>query len=106
MTNWWCVMHLLDARRAAVDFLETSADLLSEEARAPLTRAISLYQDEADALQRLADANEDLIPWWGGLNVGPWDGATRQAQIELLAQARDVESQALEALSEVLELER
>jgi len=106
MTNWWCVMHLLDARRAAVDFLETSADLLSDEAQAPLTRATSLYQDEADALQRFADANEDLIPWWGGLGVGPWDGATRQAQVELLPQARDLEEQALEALSEVLELER
>ena len=105
-TNWWCVMHLLDARRAAVDFLETSADLLSDDAQAPLQRAISLYQDEADALQQLADANEDLIPWWGGLNAGPWDGATRQEQIDLLARARDLEEQALTALSEVLAAEQ
>ena len=96
-------MHLADARAAAVEFLEPNADLLTGDSRASLQTAVSLYQQEADALAAFAEANAAFLTWWGGQSgAADWDASTRQAQIGLLEQCETLEGQALSALADVL----
>jgi len=101
--NWWCLMHLADARQAAVRFLEARADLLDGESRAALGRALDRYRAEAEALGTFARDQREFIMWWGGRTGAPrWDGATRQAQQDLLGTCQALESQALVELEQVL----
>ena len=101
LTNWWCLLHLVDARRAAAEFLGANLDLLGAEATPSLTRAFTLYQQEAGLLQQFAQQHTRFIRWWGGgANVAQWDAPTRQAQQDLLTRSRDLESEALKALTE------
>ena len=103
LCNWWSVMHLADARRAAVVFLEAHAELLGLAAQGPLIRGLDLYREEADLLARFAEEHAGFIMWWGGAaGVADWDEASRQRQQEVLGQARDLEEQALAALDEAL----
>ena len=101
--NWWSLMHLADARQAAAAFLAGNADLLTGDARTALAQAQSLYGQEAELLVGFADEHQDFITWWGGTSgVADWDAATRQRQQEVLAQAANLEQQALVALEEAL----
>ena len=104
--NWWWVMHLADARRAAVAFLRARADLVSPAAREPMDQALSLYWQEADLLTGFAQEHSRFIGCWGGAaGVADWDQASRDRQQEVLGQAHDLEEQALAALDEVLAAE-
>ncbi len=102
--NWWCLMHLVDARQAAVDFLGANMDLLPGDGGAALLRAFQAYQQEAQLLGDFAQQHARFILWWGGgASVGQWDAATRQAQTGLLAKCRELETQGLQALGEAVE---
>jgi hypothetical protein len=104
--NWWSLMHLADARQAAVEFLQTHADLLSEAGQAATRSAVLAYEEEAALVGVFLEANRHCVTWWGGIDTGEWDAATRQAQVELLAQCGELEATALEALAGVLEAEQ
>jgi len=104
-TNWWTLMHLADARKAAVAFLQANAEVLPEAARPALARALESYSQEAELLDAFAAANARFLPWWGGTaGEQDWDETTRQAQTSLLAQAAEIEEPALEAVGEALKL--
>jgi len=97
--NWWCLMHLADARRAAVEFLDGQIDVLDGEARASVDRALSLYRQEADLLGTYMADHRGFVLWWGGaLGVVDWDMDARQVQQGLLSQARALEERALAEL--------
>jgi hypothetical protein len=101
LTNWWCLIHLADARRAAADFLGANLDLLGPEATPSLTRAFTLYQQESGLLQQFAQLHTRFIRWWGGgASLAQWDAPTRQAQQDLLTRCQDLESEALKAVAE------
>jgi hypothetical protein len=103
LCNWWCLMHLADARRAAADFLGANTDLLPGEAGAALARAFLAYKQEAEALSVFAQQHQRFIVWWGGgAGVGQWDAEARQAQVDLLANCRALEAEGLAALGEAL----
>ena len=99
LANWWCLMHLADARQAAVDLLVSQADLLEGEPQAALHRALALYEEEAEALRSFAEQHAHLIQWWDGPGtVDEWEAESREAQQELLERAQALEDQALNAL--------
>jgi len=101
LCNWWTLINLLDARRAAVSFLEAHAGALSGARREALDRALSLYKVEANLVEAYCANNRDFIGWWGGTKgTADWTEAVRKSQCELLATARELEQQALEALGE------
>jgi hypothetical protein len=103
LVNWWSLMHLADARHAAVEFLEPSADLLTDESKAALLKALSLYRREAEMLDAFVQERITFIEWWGGgSGVADWSADVRQEQQSLLSNARALEEQALAALDEVL----
>jgi hypothetical protein len=102
LANWWTLMHLADARAAAVQFLESNADLVTGDSLTALQRAIDLYRQEADLLKAFADDNSGFLPWRGGTSgVADWTDALRQRQQDMLSQARSLEEQALTALAAV-----
>jgi len=102
-TNWWTLMHLADARRAAVAFLEANTELLPEAARSALAPALECYSQEAELLDGFVTANAQFLPWWGGTaGEQDWDEATRQAQSSLLLKTAELEEPALEAVGEAL----
>jgi hypothetical protein len=106
LANWWSLMHLVDAREAAVAFLEGNADLLTGDSRAALVRALDGYRQEARLLRDFADEHLDFIQWYGGTKqASDWDEDTRQAQAELLAKAAELEGEAAKAFEEVLAAE-
>ncbi len=100
--NWWTLMHLLDARRAAVDFLELNVDLADAGARPALDRAIARYQEEVALLRPFVQEHRDLIAWHGGFADADWDADTRREQADLLAEVRAIEEDALESLKLVV----
>ncbi len=95
MVNFWTLMHLLDARRAAVAFLDANAHLLGEDA----LRGLGSYREEVALLEAFAEANGEFITWWGGEAPAEWDVATRAEQAELLERVRGLEESAMEALT-------
>jgi hypothetical protein len=100
LANWWSLMHLLDAREAAVQFLEGNADLLTGDEQAALGEALDAYRQEAQVLRDFFDAHLAFVQWYGGTQQATdWDAATRQAQSELLAHAAGLEETALAAVS-------
>ncbi|MCE5239361.1 hypothetical protein LLH23_12840 [bacterium] len=102
LVNWWSLMHLADARRAAADFLAAHADLVAPTAKADYAAAHRLFQQEAGLLDRFAQQHTRYLMWWGGAaQAKDWTPADRQAQRELLAQCRGLEQWAFAALAEV-----
>lgn len=100
--NWWCLMHLVDAREAAVKFLAAHADLVPAQARPAYTRAHDLYQREAALLQGFAQGNTRFIRWWGGTaQPADWTPEVQEAQRVVLRQCLDLEGQALAELAKV-----
>lgn len=104
--NWWCMMHLGDARQAAVQFLETHSALLGEAGQAATRSAALACREEAALVGEFLEANRHYVTWWGGADDGEWDPASRQDQVELLGQCGDIEAGALKALAAVLEAEQ
>ena len=103
LVNWWSVMHLADARQAAAEFLESSADLLAGESKVALLKALSLYRQEAEMLGAFVQEQVAFIQWWGGgSGVADWSAEVRGQQQNVLANARALEEQALAALDDVL----
>jgi len=103
LANWWTLMHLADARRAAVEFLDANAGLLTGEPKAALLRALSLYRQEADLLKDLTSEFSGFVMWWGGgKGVADWDADTRTLQQDALEKARGLEEEALGALDDAV----
>jgi len=103
LANWWSLMHLADARRAAVEFLELCAGVLQGESANDLTTAQGLYEQEAAALQQFLGDHQRFVGWWGGgAGVADWDTEARQAEQDLLSRACDLETQALTALEAIV----
>jgi hypothetical protein len=104
--NWWSLMHLADARRAAVNFLASHEGLLSGDSRTALQAALDLYREESSLLASFADAHRRFIVWKrGDAGAADWSADVRSGQVDLLKQALDLEEQALGALETVLALE-
>lgn len=104
LVNWWSLMHLADARRAAVGFLASHADLAPPAARADYAIAHRLFQEEAALLDRFAQQHTRFLMWWGGAaQTKDWTPADRQAQREVLAGCRGLEQEAFAALARVCE---
>lgn len=100
--NWWCVMHLVDARRSAVAFLDGNVDLLEGDARQAVLNALEIYQEESGLLTAFAEDNWRFIQWWGGEDgAAQWDAQARADQVELLAKCRELEETALAELAKV-----
>jgi hypothetical protein len=104
--NWWSIMHLADARQAAVQLLATHSDLLGEAGQVAADNALVAYREEAALVGSFLEANRHYVTWWGGIDDGEWDAATRKAQVELLGQCGELEAGALKALADVLEAEQ
>lgn len=106
LANWWSLLHLADARCAAVAFLETHRSALTPAARAQLDAALALYREEAEALSAYLEAHRGFVLWWGGTQgVADWPEAARREQADLLRRVSHVEAQAHLALAAVLALE-
>ncbi len=104
--NWRSLVGFMDAREAAVRFLDANADLLAGDAQAALLRALDAYAQEAPLLREFVDAHLDFIECYGGTkHAADWDAAARQAQTELLATSAEHEDAAASALKEVLAAE-
>ncbi|MFA6108462.1 MAG: hypothetical protein WDA75_06805 [Candidatus Latescibacterota bacterium] len=103
MVNEWTLLHLWDARRAAVAYLEEHRALVNGAARPQLDTAIDAYRCEADLLGAFLQDHRELVAWWGGQQgVEAWGAQVRAAQVELMEQAAGHEARAVEALAAVL----
>ena len=99
--NWWCLMHLADARRAAVQFLDDHVDLLEGDARQAALAALEGYKEESELLNAFAEDHYRFIQWWGGdARAAQWDAPTRARQVDLLTSCRELEAKALAELAE------
>jgi hypothetical protein len=106
LANWWSLLHLADARHAAVAYLEAHRAELGVPAQAQLDRALALYREEAAALRAYLDAHCGFVAWWGGTQgVADWQESERREQADLLRLASRIESRAHLALEAILALE-
>lgn len=103
MANQWALLHLWDARRSAVSYLEARRALVDGAARSQLDVAIEAYRREADLLGAFLQDHRELVAWWGGQRgVEAWSAGVRAAQLELMEQAAGHEARAVEAMAAVV----
>jgi hypothetical protein len=95
--NNWRMASLSDARRAAAAYLDEVAPLFDGQQRERLQQAGRLY---ARVTELLCQAQPHVVPEWR-LGERPWTQPMRQAQADLLEQALQVETQAVEVLKAV-----
>ena len=105
-TSWWNYISLIDARHAAVSFLQENAPLLDGEASAALERAADLYRQEEELCNAAIEKGEFF--WIGGgrfaagRTVNDWTPAVRERQQEILAEARKLEAAAITEIVKAL----
>jgi RNA polymerase sigma-70 factor (ECF subfamily) len=95
--GWWNFSSMADARMAAVAFLRENSTLLPEEAQAHATRAVHLYQKEAEILTATLTARDAFTG-----DASNWPAEMRQRERDVLAQARDLEEAAISELEKAL----
>ena len=86
----WNFCSLWDARMAAASFLRQNLDL------ADLAPAADLYSQEAQILRRSSfERKEAFLGCWSGKSIADWTLEVRQREIDLLNQAREMETEAI-----------
>ena len=100
--SWWNFDALEDARKAAVVFLRSHADLLEEEAAGALQRAAGLFQQEGDLLGSAFGRKDAFLGPWTGKSITDWTSEVRQREQKMLAQARTLEAAAIAAIEKAL----
>jgi len=99
--NQFCALALLDARKAARDYLSGSVNLIPEKT-AELTRLAGLFAciaQNAESIHRLLDSGENLQ---GEKARVFWTSEKREAQAALLMQIQQTEEEALRLTREIL----
>lgn len=92
----WNLSSLVDARKAAVQFLGDMACVADDEAGAAMGRAKGLYQSEVDLLAPVSEERSGVV------SVEAWSSEQRKQQADALAKARDIEAEAVTALRDAL----
>jgi hypothetical protein len=92
----WNYTVLYDSRKAAVSFLKDWGTVLDGEAREALERTAELYEREATALEPLVQEKR------ADAEVQDWSADSRQKQIDVLTEARDIEAKAIAELEKAL----
>ena len=87
---------LYDARKAAVSFLRDWGVVVRGEAREALNRAAELYEQETKVLEPLLQEKR------ADPEVQDWSADSRQKEIDVLTQAREVEAKAIAELEAAL----
>ena len=95
----WNYTSLHDARKAAVQFLKDWATVLDGESRAALGRAGALYEEEVKLLEPLVPEKRKMP------DVADWSEEAREREVEILAQARSLEAQAIGEIEKALAAE-
>jgi len=99
--NGWNYRSLKDARAAASAFLKEHASLLGDEARTALGRAVELYQDELDYLDRWEKTHRS----WSVESVDAWTDRIRNRQRESLLVVHRKEEEAIAEIEKALAAE-
>jgi hypothetical protein len=93
----WVFTQLHDARKAAAKFLKDWSVILDDEGREALEKAAALYQEEVDTLDTLLPTKRDEEGTGADLSA-----ESREREIEVLTQARDLEAKAIEQVEKAL----
>lgn len=95
--SWWNFCSLWDARWAAAEFLRQNLDI------ADLAAAADLYRREATLLfQAASERKEAFHGPWSGKSIEDWTPEVRQREIELLNQACEMETKAMDLIAATL----
>jgi RNA polymerase sigma-70 factor (ECF subfamily) len=97
--NWWNFTSLEDARWSAVKFLTDGADVLAGDAARAVRRAAALYRQEAELLTATLEARDAFLV---GRKVEDWTEGVRRREQEILAEVRQIESDAIAEIERAL----
>lgn len=101
--NWWTLLHLWDARQAAVAYLQGQRELIDGSAQQNLDAAIESYTRETELLHQFLQEHAELVAWWGGKGgVSAWEPQVRHNQIDLMERATGLETRAVASLEAAL----
>jgi hypothetical protein len=93
----WNYTTLHDARKAAVSFLKDWGVVLEGDARTAAERAAELYESETKVLEPLLEEKR------ADAEVQDWSADSRQKEIEILTEARQIEAKAIGQLEKALD---
>lgn len=102
-TNAWNLMTMVDARHAAVTFLEENASLLEEPARQAVLRAAGAYRQAAAFLDSTPfNKSGCFFGSWAGKSLKDWTPEVRRREVELLTKAEQFDTAAMAALQKAV----
>lgn len=97
--NAWRLASLIDARQAAAAYLRESTSLFEPPADQDLLTAADLYAQVGWRLEKA----RPLAPSEWDVDTRPWTQTGRDRQADLLAEALELESRAVDCLAQALE---
>ena len=101
--NWWCFEILVDARNSAAVFLREYADAAGDDQAATHIRtAADLYQQEGQLLGAFYGTKDAFMAPWSGKGLKDWTDEVRQRELAAIAQAHDLDRQAIAELEAAL----
>ena len=102
-TSWWNFITLVDARKAAVAFINDNADLLSEPSRKAFKQAAVFYRKEIDSIKSDEFSRNDCFLGPGrGKGIESWSPDVRARECRLLSEILDLESSAIAEIERAL----
>ena len=96
--SWWAYDCLVDARRAAADYLAKVAPDFSETARPHLRNAADLYAAFAKEGAQIFYNMDSFLGPWTGMKIEDWTAKVRTCEADRLTRLKDLDTKAVDEI--------